>query len=66
VISSLFLFLLMVSDMVVSRAALSIPSIGMDAPAVKNLLFSVIMLQYVSLPMMVCILLGTNFMWLRY
>jgi len=65
VISSLFLFLPMVSIMVVLRAALLIPSSGMDAPVVKNLLLLMIMLRYVSLLMIVWILLGTDFMWLR-
>jgi len=45
VMSSLFLFFPTVSDIEALRVALSIPSMGMDAPFVKNLLLLVIMFQ---------------------
>jgi len=52
--------------MVVSSVASSIPSIGIDAPDVRNLLLSVIMVRYVSSPMTVLIPLGINLNWLRW
>ncbi len=52
------LFMLIVTEMDISRVMPVIPLMGIDAPCIRNLLFFWIMLRYVASPRMDWIPLG--------